>query len=337
MTACARPGYVQLLALCGVVLALMLAAADAGAQAPAGGAGDLQRDELRGFTTVPGDDGVNVLVQQHGRDWRQLRERWLVDVSGWVLVGVLVAIGAFYAWRGTVKLEHGRSGRRIPRWSAFERAVHWTVAGLFILLAVTGLALLLGQALLVPLMGHAGFAGFAQYCLWLHNVTGPAFAVALAVMIVMWLKDNVFHRVDWEWFRQGGGIVWPDRHPSAERMNGGEKAWFWLLCTVGAAAVASGLVLDFPVFGQDRATMQVAHVVHGVSTVAWVAAFFGHVYIGTLGMEGSFESMTTGEVDANWAQQHHDIWYRRKLEGRAPEDDRPAQAPPLGASKRRGA
>ena len=26
-------------------------------------------------------------------------------------------------------------------------------------------------------------------------------------------------------------------------------------------------------------------------------------------MEGSFEAMTTGYVDANWAEQHHDLWY----------------------------
>ncbi|MCZ7597942.1 MAG: hypothetical protein M5U09_09690 [Gammaproteobacteria bacterium] len=77
----------------------------------------------------------------------------------------------------------------------------------------------------------------------------------------------------------------------------------------GAVVVATGLVLDFPIFGQDRATMSLAHVVHSGAAVLILAASFGHIYMGTIAMEGAFEVMKTGYADANWAKEHHDLWY----------------------------
>jgi cytochrome b subunit of formate dehydrogenase len=35
--------------------------------------------------------------------------------------------------------------------------------------------------------------------------------------------------------------------------------------------------------------------------------------MGTLGIEGVFEGMWTGYVDAVWAQQHYDLWYEEKM------------------------
>jgi formate dehydrogenase subunit gamma len=112
-------------------------------------------------------------------------------------------------------------------------------------------------------------------------------------------------------------------------MNGGEKAWYWLLLLAGVLVVTTGLIMDFPIFGQDRWAMQSSQMIHATLAVALIAMFFGHVYIGTIGMEGSFESMTRGTVDVNWAKQHHRIWYERKLRGEAPEDDREMQADPI--------
>jgi formate dehydrogenase subunit gamma len=30
-------------------------------------------------------------------------------------------------------------------------------------------------------------------------------------------------------------------------------------------------------------------------------------------MEGAFEAMGTGEVDINWAKEHHDLWLEDQL------------------------
>ena len=39
------------------------------------------------------------------------------------------------------------------------------------------------------------------------------------------------------------------------------------------------------------------------------AALLGHIYLGTIGMEGAYASMRTGYVDDTWAKEHHDAWY----------------------------
>jgi formate dehydrogenase subunit gamma len=40
----------------------------------------------------------------------------------------------------------------------------------------------------------------------------------------------------------------------------------------------------------------------------FIAAMIGHIYIGTIGMEGAFEAMGEGTVDINWAREHHELW-----------------------------
>ncbi len=46
-----------------------------------------------------------------------------------------------------------------------------------------------------------------------------------------------------------------------------------------------------------------------VSALILISVSFGHIYLGTIGVEGTLESMTTGYVDATWAKAHHDHWY----------------------------
>ena len=60
--------------------------------------------------------------------------------------------------------------------------------------------------------------------------------------------------------------------------------------------------------------MQIAQVVHAVIAVLFVAVIIAHIYIGTLGMEGAFEAMATGEVDLNWAKEHHDLWLEEAID-----------------------
>ena len=72
-------------------------------------------------------------------------------------------------------------------------------------------------------------------------------------------------------------------------------------------------MLLFPFYLTDIAGMQIAQVVHAVVAVLFVAVILAHIYIGTLGMEGAFEAMGTGEVDLNWAKEHHDLWLRDQL------------------------
>jgi formate dehydrogenase subunit gamma len=81
----------------------------------------------------------------------------------------------------------------------------------------------------------------------------------------------------------------------------------------GITVSVSGFLLLFPFYGTDIAAMQIAQVVHAVVAVLFIALILAHIYIGTLGMEGAFEAMATGEVDLNWAKEHHDVWLARQL------------------------
>ncbi|MGI9305520.1 MAG: formate dehydrogenase subunit gamma [Gammaproteobacteria bacterium] len=265
------------------------------------------REGNQGYSSVTGQE-ANVLINSGGQNWRQFRNGPISTYGGILLPVVVGLIALFYLIRGSVKLEGGRSGVMVPRWSAAERTLHWYTAILFIVLAITGLSLLFGRSVLIPVLGAKGFAAWAGFSLTLHNYLGPFFVVGVALIIIVWIRHNLPARGDWQWFRQGGGIV-GNKHPSAGKANAGEKVWFWVICTFGVAVCVSGLIMDFPNFGQNREAMQTANLVHTVCGLIWMAVFLGHVYIGTIGSEGSLDAMARGEVDANWARQHHDLWY----------------------------
>ena len=110
-----------------------------------------------------------------------------------------------------------------------------------------------------------------------------------------------------------GGMIGSGPRPHTGKVNAGEKGWFWLIFVFGIAVGITGVLLDFPIWGQTRFTMQVSHVIHATVAILFVSVLFGHIYMGTLGVEGVFEAMWTGFVDVVWAQQYHDLWYEEKM------------------------
>jgi formate dehydrogenase subunit gamma len=264
------------------------------------------REGQSGYTAVSGQE-TGVLIQGSGENWRRLRNGPVATLGAWLLAATVLAIGTFFMYRGRVRLTHPRTGDLVNRWSGFERTLHWYTAILFLLLAFTGLSLLYGRAALIPLLGHQAFADYAESAKLIHNFAGPLFIAGLLLMIVHWFKDNLPNRLDLEWFKAFGGLV-GDRHPSADRMNGGEKAWFWLLTFAGIGICISGLLLDFPNLGTERLILQISHLVHTGLGVLLMVGSLGHIYIGTIGTEGAFEGMIKGKVDTSWAEQHHDLW-----------------------------
>ncbi|EIJ41409.1 formate dehydrogenase, gamma subunit [Beggiatoa alba B18LD] len=269
-----------------------------------------------GYTTIQGVDR-GILIQNAGQNWRQLRNAPIATYGAYLLIGVIGAIGLFYLLRGKLKLEHPRTGIKILRWSFFERLLHWYTAILFIILAITGLSLLYGRAVLIPLLGKESFAAYASYAHELHNFLGIYFAGGVILMVLLWLRHNIPIKADLDWFLKGGGMI-GHGHPSAGRMNGGEKTWYWVVAIVGLTVCATGLFLHFPsLFEQTRNQLQTAHLLHVTLALAWIAFTFGHIYIGTMGSEGSLEGMVTGYVDESWAKQHHDLWYEELKQANA--------------------
>ena len=269
------------------------------------------RQGVEGYTAVKGPE-ANVLIQNGGENWRYLRTGVVIEYGSYVILGMIGLIVVFFILFGRVKLAHGREGMTVERWSLFDRTLHWYTAILFIILTITGLSLLFGRELLIPYIGKDAFAAYAQIAKDVHNYLGPFFAVGLIIELLKWMRHNVPRWVDVVWFFKGGGLI-GRAHPSAGRMNGGEKVWYWLLFIVGLALIGSGFVLDFPGYGQTRADMQLAQLIHVVGSVILISVALGHIYIGTLGTEGSLEGMVTGRVDTEWAKQHHDLWYDELL------------------------
>jgi len=259
-----------------------------------------------GYTSVQGQE-TGVLIHD-GQNWRQIRNGYIANYGGWFLGAVLAGIVLFFAVRRTIKLDNGRSGRKIMRWSAFDRSLHWFTATLFFILAVTGLSMLFGRFVLIPVLGAKGFAAWAELAIWLHNNLGPVFGAAVVVMIMVWIRHNALTRTDLKWFGAGGGVL-TKAHPDAGFLNGGEKMWFWFIATVGLVVIASGVVMNFPNWDFTRDQMQLANMIHGVTSLAWIGLWLGHAYIGTIGTEGALEGMTSGYVDEEWAKQHHNLWH----------------------------
>jgi formate dehydrogenase subunit gamma len=273
----------------------------------------LVRDGVPGYTAVS-SEGHSVLIHNGGENWREIRNLLIINISPWLMGGILAVIVIFHLIVGGDKLEEPRTGIMIKRYSLAERLLHWYTAVLFIIMAITGLSLLLGRAGLIPLMGHAAFSAYLSSAKIVHNVSGPFFLVGLLLEVVIWFRDNLIHMLDLRWFKNLGGMVGSSPRPHSGKVNGGEKAWFWLMILFGAGVGITGILLDFPLWEQTRLTMQVSLAIHAIVGVLFVTASFGHIYMGTMGSEGGFEGMWRGRVDATWAKQHADLWYKEVAE-----------------------
>jgi formate dehydrogenase subunit gamma len=270
-----------------------------------------QFPRIEGRIDIP-NETASVLIQPAGRTWDYFHQVTLHWLGALIILGTLAGLAAAYFILGRIRISAGRSGRKVPRFNSFERFVHWLTAVSFVVLGLTGLNITFGKTLLLPLIGPDAFSAFSQAAKYAHNFTAFPFMLGIVLIPAIWLKDNIPDRIDIEWFRQGGGFI-KSKHAPAGRFNGGEKLVFWGVLGAGALVSASGLLLLFPFYVADIAGMQIAQVVHSVIAVLFVALILGHIYIGTLGMEGAFEAMGTGEVDYNWAKEHHDLWLEDEL------------------------
>lgn len=286
--------------------------------------------EVAGVTNIQGTE-AGVLIQRFeaypgtgyttaGEAWRQVRNRFIIPYGGSLMLIVLVAIAIFYFTRGTLGHAHPEDGRRIERFTPFERAAHWLNAIAFVLLGLSGIVMAFGKFLLLPWMGHSLFGIITFGLKTLHNFVGPLFAVTLLVILLTFLKDNLPRAADWLWFKKAGGLFTGHDVPS-HRFNAGEKAVYWIGALVlGITVVASGLVLDhlIPDMRYTRGQMQAAHMFHAIGAALMLCVLFGHIYLGTIGMRGAYRAMRTGYVSEGWAKEHHELWYDDIKAGKIP-------------------
>ena len=294
---------------------------------------------------------ANVLIQDGGMWWLNFRTGPLREYGTYALIGMLGIILLFFLTRGKIRIDGEKTSRTVTRFSDVERFGHWLFALSFLVLGLTGLLTLYGRDVLIPVFGKNGFAEIAQGCKWLHNNLSWAFMLGLVIVTVNWIVHNLPNRTDLKWLAAGGGLFTRDSHPPAKKFNAGQKIIFWTCLLLGVSISLSGLSLLFPfelplfaktfaianstgipqVFGLNLSVqmspqeeMQYAQIWHVIVAYAFIAIIIAHIYLGSVGMEGAFDAMASGEVEEQWAREHHSLWLE---EVQAKEADRGVASP----------
>jgi len=301
------------------------------------------RNGVQGNVSIP-DKQAGVLVQSEGDIWRAWRNG-PVTVSGiWIVAGMLGFLALFFAIRGRIRIEAGPSGQTVERFNGIERFAHWLTASCFIVLALTGLNMLYGKHVLLPVLGPEAFSLLSMGGKYAHNYLAFGFMIGVVIMFVLWVKDNIPNKYDMQWIADAGGLLTTGVHPPSRKFNAGQKFFFWALVLGGTSLAVSGVALLFPfqlaIFEPtfqamnaigfrlpDELTameeMQLSQIWHGIVGMIMIAIMLAHIYIGSLGMEGAFNAMGTGQVDENWAREHHSIWVAELKGEPIPDPDEP--------------
>jgi formate dehydrogenase subunit gamma len=293
------------------------------------------------YTSIPGRE-TQVLIQPAarflfqdtrvtaGEAWRQFRNGPVTFYGGALVALALLAILGLYLWKGPIKLHERPTGSKLRRFTPLEMIVHWSVAISFCVLGISGLIMLFGKHILLPVIGYTLFGWLTALSKNLHNFIAAFFILSVIVMVLIWLRDNLPRSYDWQWFAKSWAFMTRGAHIPSGRFNAGEKVWFWVGVLVLSVIVSwSGLILLFPNFDQSRAVMQDAWIWHAGAALVYIALSFGHIYMGTIGVEGAYGNMRHGETDETWAKEHHSIWYDevKSRRGGAPRGAVPAGAP----------
>ncbi len=267
------------------------------------------RQGERGTVSLPNKQ-AGVLVQSEGDNWMNWRNGPIALVGAIMFWVMFFVVFGFYMLRGKVKISHGPSGRKVLRFTSLERFAHWLTAVSFLVLAATGVNMLYGKHVLIPLLGKDLFATLTEAGKYVHNYLGFAFMLGLLLIFVLWVKDNIWDKYDAGWIKKGGGLLFETEHPPAAKFNFGQKTVFWAVIIGGGVLSFTGLNLLFPFVLFDLQQMQWIQAIHGTVSQILCMLMVAHIYIGTVGMEGALETMTTGKVDENWAREHHSAWLR---------------------------
>lgn len=270
-----------------------------------------------------------VMIQSEGDNWRAFRNGPLSNVGAYAVLGIIGLLVVFYFIRGKIRIDAGPSGDTILRFGTIDRFAHWLMAGSFVVLGITGLNLLYGRYILIPIIGKDAFAAFTTFGKYAHNYLAFAFMAGLALSFILWVRHNVPSKIDIAWLKAGGGIFKKGVHPPARKFNAGQKIIFWAVMIGGLSVSMSGIALLFPfqttMFADTFALLnfigfnlptdltamqeqQLNQLWHGIVSLALVTMIIAHIYIGSVGMEGAIDAMNTGHVDRNWAKEHHNLW-----------------------------
>ena len=301
------------------------------------------RQGIQGEVSIP-DKKAGVLVQSEGDNWRAWHNGPLTVSGIWIILGMVGLLALFFAIRGRIRVESGTSGATVERFNGIERFAHWLTASCFVVLGLTGLNMLYGKHVLLPVLGPDAFALLAMGGKYAHNYLAFGFMIGVVLMFVLWIRDNLPDRYDLYWIAEGGGLFGKGAHPPSRKFNFGQKLIFWIVVLGGLSLSLSGISLMFPFqFAMFEPTfhalnaigfklptdltplqeMQLSQIWHAIVGLIMIAIILAHIYIGSLGMQGAFAAMGTGHVDENWARENHSAWVAELKGEPLPDPDGP--------------
>jgi formate dehydrogenase subunit gamma len=174
-----------------------------------------QSPRIEGVIDQP-DERARLLIQPAGRTWDHFHQITLHWLGAIIILGTIAGLAVGYFVLGRLRISAGRTGRKVLRFKAFERFVHWLTAVSFVVLGISGLNITFGKRLLLPLIGPDAFSAFSQAAKYAHNFMSFPFVLGLVLIVVIFIKDNIPDKVDIEWFKQGGGFI-ASKHAPARR------------------------------------------------------------------------------------------------------------------------
>jgi formate dehydrogenase subunit gamma len=196
----------------------------------------------------------------------------------------------------------------LVRYTPNQRTNHWLIALMFILAALSGLALFHPA-----LFWLSALFGGGPWTRILHPILGLIMMAAFIFLAAMFWNDNRMQQRDWRWLRQMKDVLnnREERLPEVGRYNGGQKLVFFVIVVCMLGLLASGVVIWRQYFSMyfSIGIIRLASVVHAVCAFVLVCAIILHIYAG-IWVKGSMQAMTRGTVTPGWAWKHHRAWFR---------------------------
>ncbi len=194
------------------------------------------------------------------------------------------------------------ASERIERFTATERALHWSHAAAFFVMLATG------AIIYFPSWGAA--VGRRHMVRNVHLIAAVVWVVAIVAIIIFgnrgalrraWAQVQTIDADDRRWLRA--------RRAPQGRFNAGQK-----LNTIVTAAFAILFAVSgfFLWFGErdKRFRFDGTGALHDLLTYGSVFLLVGHLYLALVHptTRHSMRGITTGDVDRDWARRHHPKW-----------------------------
>ena len=194
----------------------------------------------------------------------------------------------------------------IERYTPSQRSNHWAVAILFVLAALSGLALFHPA-----LFGLSGLFGGGTWTRILHPFIGVAMFVLFLVLALRFRAHNRLDANDRQWLRQMNDVVHnrEEKLPPVGRYNAGQKVLYWVLVLCMLVLLVSGILIWREYFSSyfGITTLRLAAVLHAAAAFVLIVSIIVHIYA-AIWIKGSMGAMLYGTVSRAWARKHHPAW-----------------------------